>query len=128
MTAPKYDILLDPQRRGNPFRYSSALENSWVYTMFDGGILFTVRKRVPPSTVLDDTDADVVAQVSLAGGGIIFTSTTAFTVLIPGSVTKLWPAKVLHWDMQGIVLGTPDSPYDIAAGTVPVLGDVTRTQ
>lgn len=123
------DVRLAPQRRGAEFRYSSTLKTPWVASMFTGGILFTVRKRIPASTVLDDTDSDVVAQVSVAGGGIVFSSETAFEVLIPGSVTKAWPATTLYWDMQGVITATPDNRVlDIAAGTVVVLGDVTRSQ
>jgi hypothetical protein len=98
--------------------------------MFDGGIRFTLRKRIPASTVLDDTDDDVVAQVSDApGGGIVFSSETDFEVVIPGSLTNTWPLKPTHWDMQGIILATPNNRVlDIAWGTVPVQGDVGRSQ
>lgn len=133
MTTPDYKITLDAHRRGTTFRYYFTLENSnplgapWVYTMFDGGLLWTLRTRIPVSTVLDDTDAGVIAQASLAAGQIIFSSPTAGMVLLPASTTKTWPVKTLPWDLQGTVLGTPNSVFDIAAGELPILGDVTRT-
>lgn len=123
------NVILDPCRRGTRFRYSSTLEDGWTSSMFTGGILFTLRTRIPASSVVDDTDAGVVAQVSLADGGIVFSSATAFTVTIPASVTTNWPTKRLVWDMQGIITASPeDDVEDIAAGSVVILGDVTRTQ
>lgn len=122
------NVVLDPCRRGTEFKYSSALLSGWTAAMFTGGIVFTLRKRLPASSVVDDTDADVVGQVSVAGGGIVFSSTTAFTVTIDGSVTTSWPAKKLYWDMQGIITGSPNRVLDIVAGTVLVVADVTRSQ
>lgn len=124
------NVVLDPQRRGTEFKYSSALAAGWTSGMFTGGIAFTVRKRIPPhADPMHDSGPDVVAKVSLADGGIVFTSSTEFTVTIPGSVTTRWPLQVLYWDMQGIVNASPaNRPLDIAAGTVEVRGDVTRTQ
>lgn len=127
MSTPNYQITLDAQRRGTEFRYYFTLENSWVYTMFDGGLLWTLRKSIPISSVLDDTDAGVIAQASLEEGEIIFSSPTAGMILLPASTTKTWPVKTLPWDLQGTVLGSPDRVFDIAAGELPILGDVTRT-
>jgi hypothetical protein len=121
------NIVLDAQRRGTEFKYDSALTAGWTEAMFTGGIVFTLRKRLPASSVVDDTDSDVVGQVSVADGGIVFTSPTEFTVTIPGSVTTSWPTRTLYWDMQGIV-ATGNRVLDIAAGTVLVVADVTRTQ
>jgi hypothetical protein len=118
---------LDPQRRGTEFKYTFTLGNSWTSSMFTGGLIFTLRTRIPASSVLDDTDAGVVAQASVAGGGITFSSTTVGTVLIPGATTKLWPTGRLFWDLQGIVtIGA--RVLDVDAGTILIVGDITRTQ
>ena len=123
------NVKLDPQRRGTEFKYISTLKDGWTAPMFTGGILFTIRRVIPGSEVPDDSDPDVLAQVSVAGGGIVFTNDTDFTVTIPGAVTKAWPAKQVFWDMQGSITAVPDNRVlDIAAGTVVVVGDITRSQ
>lgn len=122
------DVQLERQRRGTEFRYSSSLATGWTAGMFNGGIKFTVRKRIPPSSVVGDYDPDVVAQVSVADGGIVFSSDTDFTVTIPGRITTRWPLATLYWDMQGVINASPENRVlDIAAGTVDVDGDVTRS-
>ncbi len=123
------DIKLDPMRRGTEFRYSSTLTEGWQASMFTGGIVLTLRKEIPASKFRNDFDAGVVDQVSVTSGGIVFSSETEFEVIIPGSRTTKWPTQVLVWDMQGIITASPDNRIlDIAAGTVLVKGDVTRSQ
>ena len=68
------NVKLDPQRRGTEFKYISTLKDGWTAPMFTGGILFTIRRVIPGSEVPDDSDPDVLAQVSVAGGGIVFDS------------------------------------------------------
>jgi hypothetical protein len=118
---------LDPQRRGAEFKYTFTLGNGWTSSMFTGGLIFTLRTRIPASTVLDDTDAAVVAQASVAGGEITFSTTTVGTILIPGADTKTWPTGRLYWDLQGIVT-TGARVLDVDDGTITIIGDVTRTQ
>ena len=124
------NVVLEAHRRGSEFKYSSVLENGWTVDMFTGGILFTVRKRIPASSVVNDRDPDVVAQASIAtGGGIVFSTSTAFTVTIPGVFNAAWPTEKLYWDMRGFITAVPHKRVlDIAAGTVEVRGDVTRTR
>lgn len=99
--------------------------------MFTGGILWTLRTKLPRSSVLDDTDTiasggSLVHQASIANGQLTFSSDTEFTVLIPGALTHAWPAIKMHWDMQGKIT-SGERVLDIAAGTVFVKADVTRT-
>lgn len=123
------DVRLTPQRRGTEFKYSSVLTEGWTDAMFTGGIVFTLRTKIPGSNVRSDADPDVVDKTSVAAGGIDFSTTTAFEVHFPGSRTTKWPVQTLVWDMQGIITASPENRVlDIAAGTVEVLGDVTRSQ
>jgi hypothetical protein len=125
------NIVLDRLRRGTEFSYSSSLTNGWTEAMFTGGILFTLRRVLPPSSRLDDSDTlakggNMVHQASVANGQITFSGDTAFTVLIPAASTHAWPVGKLFWDMQGkITIGS--RVLDIAAGTIIVTPDVTRT-
>jgi len=126
MTTQDYQTVLEPHRRGTEFRYHFTLGGGWTYTMFTGGLKFTLRKSLPPSSVTDDADA--VDQATLAGGEITFSDLTSGTVLIPGSRTTSWPSGMkLFWDLQGEVL-TGARVLDIDAGTVVINGDVTRSQ
>jgi hypothetical protein len=115
---------LDPQLRGDEFRYTFTLGNSWVASMFTGGLLWTLRSSIPASTVL--TDADAVDQAEL-GDEITFSSTTVGTILIPGARTKLWPARRLFWDLQGVVT-VGARVLTIDRGEIQIVGDVTRSQ
>lgn len=116
-------VALDPQLRGDEFKYTFTLGNGWTSTMFTGGVKFTLRTSIPASTVVTDTDA--VDQASVAGGEITFSSTTVGTVLIPGSRTTAWPAKRLYWDLQGYVtIGA--RPLTADRGSVLIIGDLTR--
>jgi hypothetical protein len=120
------NVTLDRFRRGTEFSYSSSLTSGWTDATFTGGILFTLRRRLPASSIVDDTDTGVVHQASLANGQIAFSDETAFTVTIPASFTHQWPTEKLVWDMQGKIT-TGSRVLDIAAGTVLVVPDVTRT-
>lgn len=125
------NIALDHIRRGTEFSYSSSLTDGWTAAMFTGGILFTLRSKLPPSSRLDDTDTlasggEMVHQASVANGQITFANDTDFTVLIPAASTHVWPVKRLFWDMQGkVTVGA--RVLDIASGTITVTPDVTRT-
>jgi hypothetical protein len=116
-------ITLDPHRRGDTFEYSSTLEDDWVGADFTGGVKFTVRSSIPATSVTDDSAA--LAQVSVAGGGIVF-SGADFTVTIAASVTTTWPVGRLYWDMQGVIT-TGSVVHTIASGTIVIQPDVTRS-
>jgi len=128
---PLYDIVLKRHRRGTEFKYSTTLENGWTGAMFTGGLLFTIRRSLPSSDILDDSDTianggRMLHQSSVANGELVFTSPDELTVLIPGAITHGWPASKLFWDLQGKVTAG-ERVLDVAAGTVIVMADITRT-
>jgi hypothetical protein len=118
------DVVLDPHVRGDTFEYSTTLLDGWTAETFTGGLRFTLRTRYPESSVADDTGA--VASVTTTTGEIVAAG-TAVAVTIPASATKLWPAKKLVWDLQGIVTGSPNKVYTIAMGDIVIDPDVSRT-
>jgi hypothetical protein len=110
------------QRRGTKFEYSNELDGDWVASMFTQ-FWFTIRKTIPNSDVVDDSDAGVVAQGTLTGGHIVFSDQTNFTVRFTSLVTKTWPKKDCFFDMKGLA----DDVYLLSSGELPILGDVTRS-
>jgi hypothetical protein len=118
------DIVLTPHRRGDPFVYSTELENGWVAVDFTGGMKFTLRRWSVGSEVV--TDDDAVDQASIATGEIVV-SGTSVTITIPSERTNTWPCKELLWDLQGVVSGATPRAHTIAAGTINILPDVTRS-
>jgi len=118
--------VLDPQRRGDPFEYSATLQGDWVESMFAGGFKFTLRTKIPESTVTDDADAAVVDQATSADSDIVFSDDTSFTVFLPSTRTTSWPRGTLYWDLAGQV--DADHGYTIDSGTIMILGDITRSQ
>lgn len=119
---------LDEQMRGDEFRYSFALGNDWVESMFTGGVIWTLRKSIPPTSAItaNDRDEDVVEQVSTDSGEITFTTSADGLIVIPGSRTKRWPNDVLFWDLQGTV-NVGRRIFTIDHGDILILGDITRT-
>lgn len=99
--------------------------------MLTGGMLFTLRDRLPKSTVVDDTDSHVIGQASLTPapdqGSITFTSDTDFEVVFEAETTHGWPIKNLYWDCQAKVTAG-SLVHDVAAGTVKIEPDITRTK
>lgn len=114
---------LDPHRRGDSFEYTFTLGNDWVGADFTGGVKWTLRAEVPPSTVV--TDDDAIDQASVAGGEITFVDEVG-TIAIPASRTNAWPAGRLFWDLEAKISGSPIKVYTLASGTLPILGDLTR--
>lgn len=117
------NIRLDPQRRGDPFDYSSTLTDGYVSSMIDE-MWFTLRTAVPDSTVNDDADA--IDQGKLTSSEITFSDATNFSVKIPGARTKAWPVDVVVWDCRVRVSGIDD--FIIASGTLLISGDITRSR
>lgn len=118
--------VLDSHTRGDTFIYEFDLGNDWVGVDFSGGVKFTLRKRLPSSSITDDSDSNVVDQASVAGGEISFSSETG-RIVIPKERTQVWPApKTLYWDLQGVVSA---SGYckTIDQGTIEITRDVTRS-
>lgn len=116
-----------PHRRGDTFVYSTTLVGGWTVEQFTGGLRFTLRKKHPPSTVIDDTDADVVASVTTTDGSITGSGVNVM-VTIPAAVAKLWPSMVLVWDLQGIINATPNHRVEtIDDGDIYIQPDVSRT-
>lgn len=118
------DTILPPQRRGDRFLYHFTLGNSWTGAMFTGGLKFTLRTAVPPSSTVTDTDA--VDQASVDGGEITFADDTHGAITIPAARTTNWPARRLYWDLQGAVtIGSDVETLD--SGSILIKGDITRS-
>jgi hypothetical protein len=109
--------------RGDTFEYSNTLGNSWLVSDFTGGFKFTLRTRIPNTSVVDDTDA--VDQASVTTGEIT-SSGANFTITIPKERTTAWPVRTLFWDLQGVVTATGYCKT-IDSGTIVIAGDVTRS-
>jgi hypothetical protein len=126
MTATVLDTVLDPFVRGDTFRYEFDLGNDWLGVDFSGGVKFTLRKRLPATTITSDTDASVVDQATTDANEITFNGEVG-TVIIPASRTQNWPApKKLYWDIQGVVAST-GFRKTIDGGTIEIESDVTRS-
>lgn len=116
---------LDPQIRGDEFRYSFTLNDGWTAAMFTGGIKFTLRSKLPASSEVNDARA--IYQASVARGEITFSDDTSGTILIPGARTTLWPAQRLYWDLQGVItIGSRVLTID--SGDIEIRADVTRSR
>jgi preprotein translocase subunit SecF len=115
---------LEGHRRGDTFVYSFALGNGWIGSDFTGGVKFTLRDELVEASVT--TDDDAVDQASVATGEITFVGATG-TITIAASRTTAWPTGRLHWDMQGVISGSPAIVYTIDSGTLPIEPDVTRS-
>lgn len=91
-------------------------------------LVLTVRKNkalLQP----DDTDTDVLAQVSLipnAQGAIAVVGSNKVRPVIHGSVTKLWTQNEVFYDVQGHLAadGEPSTPVK---GTIQLGWAVTQT-
>jgi hypothetical protein len=117
--------ILAAHKRGDTFSYSMTLANGWVGDDFDGGMKFTLRTELPPSSTV--TDDDAVDQATSAAGEITWVAEVV-TVKIPASRTTAWPRKTLYWDCCGIVIASPENEvYTIDSGTIPIDADVTRS-
>jgi hypothetical protein len=118
---------LDSQRRGDPFEYRFTLGNGWTSASFSE-VRFTLRRRYPASSIVTDTDSDVVDQATLGEGEITFESDTVGLIEFPSSRTTAWPALRLLWDLQGTVAGaSPAASRTIDSGEIMIDPDVTRT-
>ena len=115
---------LESQRRGDTFERSFTLGNGWTGASFTGGVKFTLRTKIPPSSTV--TDADAVDQASIAGGEITIVDDEG-TIVIPAERTTTWPVAVLLWDLQGVISGDPDVVRTIDSGSIRITGDVTRS-
>lgn len=120
------DTVLEPHFRGDTFRYGFTLGNNWDGSMLTGGVVFTLRRRLPKNG-FDDSDEDVVDQASIAGGEILFAGADGF-ITIPASRARRWPAVELVWDLQGIVAGSPNQVFTVDRGTIEIAADVTLSQ
>jgi hypothetical protein len=116
--------ILKALERGDTLARPFALENDWVVADFTGGIWFTVRAQPPALNELDDANA--IGQVSVAGGGIVFSTTTEGVVTIAASVTNGWEPGNKYWDLQGVITGPPQRVYTLARGRIAIVGDITR--
>jgi hypothetical protein len=119
------NVKLEPAIRGATFKYATVLQGGWTVEQFSGGLFFAVRRSVPPSTIVDDRDA--LARASSAVGGGIVGSGTAVEVTIAALVTRFWPVEELLWELRGVINGSPPVVHPIAMGTVPIVGDISRS-
>ena len=124
---------LSSQLRGDPFDYSNALQGGWQASMFTGGVAFTLRTELPPTSQHDETDTYVpgptntgsfVDQGTVATGEITFSDSTNFRVFFPSSRTTDWPTRWLFWDLVGTV--DADHSYTIDSGKILITSDVKR--
>ena len=93
------------------------------YTGADfSSLAFVVRQQIPPSW--SSSDADALAKVTLAGGGIEIAGDVV-TVTVPHSVTRSWPLGVVYAELTGI-LQASGHREPLAAGTIHVRGDLGR--
>ncbi len=118
-----YDTRLEDHYRGTDFTYYFSLGNEWLGSMFDE-LKFTIRRRIPASNVLNDTN--IVGQASLSREQIVFDIDNGAlgTVFIPASKNRSWPLGIFPWDFKAKV---GDSIYTVDAGTVEIVGDLTRS-
>jgi len=117
--------ILEPLKRGDTLITPTfTLINGWVASNFTGGIWFTVRDTLAPAD--DVTDSGAIGQVSVAGGGIVFSSTTEGVVTIAASVTTEWTPGNKYWDLQGVITGPPQRVHTLASGRILVASDITR--
>jgi hypothetical protein len=116
--------VLAPHTRGDTFKYSNTLGAGWVGADFTGGFKFTLRTALPGAGIEDDSDPTVVDKASVATLEIVFTG-AAFVITIPKERTTLWPVRVLHWDLQGVVTANGYAKT-IDSGTIQINADVTR--
>lgn len=91
-------------------------------------LLCTVRKK-PAAAQSDDTDADVVAQVSLvpsAQGAISLVTSNQVQILINGSVTRDWTQGEYFYDVQGHLVAD-GQPHTVVKGRILVGWAATQT-
>jgi hypothetical protein len=110
------EIVGVPPFRGDDFAITFELGGTWLGTDFEE-VLFTVRAKVPESTVVDDDDA--LGQVVPTFVGNV--GTAAFT----GAMSTSWPSGKLHWDVQGKYDG--GKRKTLQSGTFTLQGDITRS-
>lgn len=127
MADPVPYVVLDPQVRGDEFSYTSGtIANSWVQSMFTGGVRMTFWEGdFPKSANVGDSSA--IDQATTAAGDLTFPTTSTIKVLIPGARTTRWPSGKLVFDVQGVVtIGA--RVLTLCRGEVLILGDATRSQ
>lgn len=108
-------------RRGDSFDKTLTLDGPASYYT---ELRFTIRAFVPPVDVLDDLDALAVA---VSDDGITIDGVSV-RVRFAASVTVLWPAGVLYWDLQGKGRdGDPDFVKTLDSGELKVSHDITRS-
>jgi hypothetical protein len=120
----RYATTLDAHFRGDTFIYTGTLAEGYTGLSFTGGMKFTLRRHIPSSGTT--TDDAAIAQGSVTTGHITF-SGQMVTVTFSGEATNDWPAALLYWDLQGVISGAPDIVQTIDAGTIQIVGDVTRS-
>ncbi len=122
------NAVLNPRVVGMTFRMQFELLDDWIGSNFSE-IYFTLRRYLPASTVPDDTDAGVLAQVTKTGGGITFPDVLnpqSGEVRIAPSVTRLWTPGDYYFDVKAIPTGGLDAE-PIVRGTVPIVSTPTRS-
>jgi len=116
---------LKPLARGDTLIVEFTLDAPWTPEHFTGGIFFTVRGSLPPSTVLDDDD--VLGQCSTLGDdpGIEFTGQDGVAT-IDADVTRFWPSRPLYWEFRGVVAET-GFVARLKWGMLPIESALTRS-
>jgi hypothetical protein len=117
---------LPSQTRGDTFRYSFTLSDTWTGESFTGGVKFTIRLSAPSTSTVTDTDAVHQSASTGASPEITFVGNVG-TIVIPAATTTAWVPRTYYWDLQGIVDASPDIVYTIDSGTIKVTYDITRS-
>ena len=83
---------------------------------------FTVRRRTPAASVVNDDDA--VTKVTKTGGGITAPATDQLRIVIAGADTSAWEAPLVY-DLQ--IRTNAGAIYTLVYGSLNVVNDVTRS-
>lgn len=122
--------------RGNPFKpgvFTLTAQNDDDETIpvpvaAYSRLLCTIRKKRALAQP-DDTDADVVAQISLvsnAQGVISVVSSNQVQIVVHSSVVRTWDLAEYFWDLEGILTADGES-YILVKGTLLLAWNATRT-
>lgn len=85
----------------------------------------TVRKT-PAVSQPDDTDTDVVGQVTLSGGGITQVDAQSIQITIAAALTRAWTNREYFYDVQARLIAD-GQPYTLIRGRLLMLDTATQT-
>lgn len=74
----------------------------------------------------NDSDVNVVGQVTLSGGGIAIIDTASIQITFPASLTRGWQNREYFYDVQARLI-SDGQPYTLIRGRLLMLGVATQT-